>query len=205
MSRLLKRTQLLLAAAVTCLSLTAHAAAKVNQAAPDFNLTSAAGEQVQLSDYQGKYVILEWTNHDCPFVKKHYSSDNMQGLQKKYADQDVVWLSVISSAPGKQGYVDATAANKLTTERGAAPAQVLFDPDGKVGKQYGAKTTPHMYIVKPDGVLAYAGAIDSIKSTDPADIPAATNYVVQAMDELAAGKSVSSPLTKPYGCSVKYM
>ncbi|MBD1391022.1 thioredoxin family protein [Neiella sp. HB171785] len=204
MSRLKKVTQWLLAAAVAGLSMSVHAAVKINQAAPDFALASAAGETVKLSDYQGKYVILEWTNHDCPFVKKHYSSDNMQSLQKKYTGQGAIWLSIISSAPGKQGYVDATAANKLTTDRGAAPTHVLFDPDGKVGKQYGAKTTPHMYVIQPDGILAYAGAIDSIKSTDPADIATATNYLTQAMDELAAGKAVSQPLTKPYGCSVKY-
>ncbi|MBW8190117.1 thioredoxin family protein [Neiella marina] len=184
--------------------LTAQAAVKPNQMAPDFALPSSNGETISLSDYKGKYVILEWTNHDCPFVKKHYSGGNMQGLQKQYTGQDVVWLSIISSAPGKQGYVDATAANMLTTSREAAPTHVLFDGDGQVGKTYGAKTTPHMYIIKPDGMLAYIGAIDSIKSTDPADIARATNYVTQAMNELEAGQAVSKPLTKPYGCSVKY-
>lgn len=183
---------------------TAQAAVKPGQAAPDFTLSAASGETVKLSEYKGKYVILEWTNHDCPFVKKHYNAGNMQNLQKQYTEQGAIWLSIISSAPGKQGYVDATAANMLTTSRNAMPTQVLFDADGKVGKTYGAKTTPHMYIIKPDGILAYIGAIDSIKSTDPADIASATNYVTQAMDQLQANKAVSQPLTKPYGCSVKY-
>lgn len=194
----------LLALFTLSLTFSAHAAVKVNQAAPDFTLTSSSGEQVMLSSFKGKYVILEWTNHDCPFVKKHYGAGNMQSLQKAYTEQDVIWLSIISSAPGKQGHVDATTANMLTNSRGAAPTQVLFDGDGKVGKLYGAKTTPHMYIIKPDGELAYMGAIDSIKSANPADIARATNYVSQAMTELQSGKEVSRPFTKPYGCSVKY-
>lgn len=194
----------LLATFSLTLCLSAQAAVKPGQAAPDFTLSSASGETVKLSDYKGKYIILEWTNHDCPFVKKHYSGGNMQSLQKQYTEEGAIWLSIISSAPGKQGYVDATAANMLTTSRNAMPTQVLFDADGEVGKTYGAKTTPHMYIIKPDGMLAYIGAIDSIKSTDPADIASATNYVTQAMDQLQANKAVSQPLTKPYGCSVKY-
>ncbi|TCI02936.1 thioredoxin family protein [Corallincola luteus] len=182
----------------------AFAAAKPGQAAPDFSLPSASGDTVKLSDYQGKYVVLEWTNHDCPFVKKHYGSGNMQALQKQYTGEDVVWLSIISSAPGKQGNVSATEAMTLTKSRNAHPTHVLLDSSGDVGKAYGAKTTPHIYVITPQGELAYMGAIDSIKSADPADIPKADNYLQLAMADLSQGKAVAQPLTKPYGCSVKY-
>ncbi|MBL4826460.1 MAG: redoxin domain-containing protein [Spongiibacteraceae bacterium] len=176
----------------------------IDQAAPDFSLLSASGKKVALSDYKGKYVVLEWTNHQCPYVKKHYGSNNMQGLQKKYTAKDVVWLSVISSAPGKQGHVDAQKAKQLTEQRQAAPTHVLFDPDGVVGKTYGAKTTPHMYIIDPQGTLRYAGAIDSIKSANPADINSADNYLDLGLSALMAGKQVAQKLTAPYGCGVKY-
>lgn len=179
-------------------------AAKVDKKAPDFSLVNSQGEQVSLSDYAGKYVVLEWTNHQCPYVVKHYGSENMQGLQKKYTDEDVVWLSIISSAPGKQGYVEPNEANELTSTRNASPSHVLFDPEGTVGKMYAAKTTPHMYIIDPDGDLRYAGAIDSIKSANPADIPKAVNYVEAGMQALMAGNSVEKKLTPPYGCSIKY-
>lgn len=180
------------------------AGVKVDKAAPEFSLVNVDNESVSLADYKGKYVVLEWTNHLCPYVKKHYESDNMQGLQKKFTGKEVVWLSIISSAPGKQGYVDAATAKTLTSDRGAAPSEVLFDPEGSVGKMYGAKTTPHMYIIDPDGTLRYAGAIDSIKSANPADIPKATNYVDVGFDELYAGDELSNKNTVPYGCSVKY-
>lgn len=179
-------------------------AANVNETAPGFSLLNSQGEQVSLADFAGKKVILEWTNHDCPYVKKHYGADNMQALQRQYTEDDVVWLSIISSAPGKQGYVDAEQANQLTTSRNASPTHVLFDPDGTVGKDYKAKTTPHMYIIDKEGVLQYAGAIDSIKSANPADIPKATNYVSVGMDALAAGSSPDPAVTVPYGCSIKY-
>jgi peroxiredoxin len=179
-------------------------AAKIEDAAPAFTLQNSQGEAVSLSDYKGKYVILEWTNHQCPYVVKHYGSDNMQSLQKKYTDEDVVWLSIISSAPGKQGYVSADEANQLSADRNAAPTHVLFDPEGEVGKMYAAKTTPHMYIIDPEGELRYAGAIDSIKSANPADIPKAVNYVNASMDALNSGKSPEKTLTPPYGCSIKY-
>lgn len=186
------------------LGFSAQAKIDVDQPAPDFQLSNHKGEQVSLSDFKGKYVVLEWTNHECPYVKKHYGSDNMQNLQKNYTDQNVVWLSIISSAPGKQGHVSAEQAERLTTERDASPSHVLFDPDGDVGKAYSAKTTPHMYIIDPEGMLRYAGAIDSIKSANPADIPKADNYVELGMVSLMAGDEVSNKVTAPYGCSIKY-
>lgn len=174
------------------------------QPAPDFKLTDTNGAEQTLSQYKGKYVVLEWLNHDCPFVKKHYDSQNMQNLQKAYTGLGVVWLSINSSAAGKQGNYDAAAANQLTIEKGASPTAVLLDPSGEVGKLYGAQTTPHMYIIDPNGVLIYQGAIDSVASPDPADIEGATNYVLQALTESMGGKIVSTPATKSYGCSVKY-
>lgn len=182
----------------------ANAAIKVDAPAPDFKLVNSQGEMVNLAEFAGKYVVLEWTNHLCPYVKKHYESDNMQALQRKYTDQDVVWLSIISSAPGKQGHVSPEKANELTETRKASPSHVLFDESGDVGKLYGAKTTPHMYIIDPKGTLRYAGAIDSIKSANPADIVKATNYVEVSMKNLMTGSPVGKKLTPPYGCSVKY-
>ena len=191
-------------AVLCCSAFAASAGVKVDTAAPNFTLLNSHGKTVKLADYKGKYVVLEWTNHLCPFVKKHYDSDNMQALQRNYTDKDVVWLSIISSAKGKQGYVDGTQANALSTERNATPSHVLFDESGEIGKLYGAKTTPHMYIIDPSGTLRYGGAIDSIRSADPADIPKATNYVSEGMNSLLAGQSVTNKLTPPYGCSIKY-
>jgi peroxiredoxin len=179
-------------------------AAKIDTAAPDFTLTGSRNQTVSLSDYKGKLVVLEWTNHECPFVRKHYESGNMQKLQRDYTAKDVVWLSIVSSAPGKQGHVTGEQAEELTKSRDAAPTAVLLDPTGKAGQSYGAKTTPHMYIIDKEGVLRYAGGIDSIKSTDQADIETAKNYVAQSLDELLAGKPVSESATAPYGCGVKY-
>ena len=192
------------AVAALSLSFSAFSAMKIDAPAPAFTLTNSNGDVVSLSDYEGKYVVLEWTNHLCPYVKKHYESDNMQQLQRKFGAQEVVWLSIISSAPGKQGYVDATEANQLTEERNAQPSHVLFDPEGEVGKLYSAKTTPHMYIIDPQGVLKYAGGIDSIKSANPADIPKAENYVDIGLNALLSGQSIDKKLTPPYGCSIKY-
>ena len=185
-------------------SATALANVSVDTPAPDFSLVNTKGETVALSDFKGQFVVLEWTNHLCPYVEKHYGSDNMQGLQRKYTAKDVVWLSIISSAPGKQGHVDATKADQLTLSRNAAPSHVLFDESGEVGKRYGAKTTPHMYIIDPQGSLRYAGAIDSIKSANPADIAKADNYVEKGLAALMAGEQVGNKVTVPYGCSVKY-
>ena len=191
-----------------CLLMTATwtmAAPKIGQPAPNFSLVDSTGKTVSLDEFKGKTVILEWTNHQCPFVRKHYDSGNMQSTQKSFADDEaVVWLSIVSSAPGKEGFVSAAEANELTKTRQASPDKVLLDPEGLVGKTYSAKTTPHMYIIDTEGSLQYMGAIDSINSADKADISKAENYVLKAMAELKAGKSVSQALTRPYGCSVKY-
>ena len=162
------------------------------------------GIEHSLAQYRGKFVVLEWTNDGCPYVGKHYGTGNMQALQKKYVDQGVVWLSIISSAPGRQGYADGARANKLTQERNAAPSAVLLDPDGTIGQVYGAKTTPHMYVVDPEGTLLYMGGIDSIPTANWDDVPKADNYVSAALDEALAGTPVSKAVTRPYGCSVKY-
>lgn len=182
----------------------ALAAPKVGEPAPAFTATDSQGKTVSLADFKGKFVVLEWTNNECPFVVKHYKSGNMQATQKDAIAQGAVWLSVVSSAPGKQGHVDGKRADELSKERGATPSHVLLDPSGAVGRLYEAKTTPHMYLIGKDGKLLYAGGIDSIPSADPADIKDATNYVKVALAEAAAGKPVSNPVTKPYGCSIKY-
>lgn len=191
-------------AAGLAFSAAAWAAPSVGAPAPAFSAVDSNGKTVSLTDYKGKHVVLEWTNDGCPFVKKHYSSGNMQGLQKEFTAQNVVWLSVISSAPGQQGHVDGAAANKLTTTRGAAPTAVLLDPKGDLGRLYGAKTTPHLFVIDPAGKLEYAGGIDSIASPDAADISSATPFLKVALTEALAGKPISTPVTKPYGCSIKY-
>lgn len=185
-------------------SVTSAAAVEVDKPAPGFTLNNVSGTMVSLSEYLGKTVVLEWTNHECPYVQKHYSSDNMQSLQRKYTAKGVVWLSIISSAPGKQGHIDAETAIQLTSSRNAAPTQVLFDPEGKVGKQYGARTTPHMFIIDKGGTLRYMGAIDSIKSANTKDIAKATNYVDEGLTTLLAGQTLTKKSSSPYGCSVKY-
>ncbi|MDP1556541.1 MAG: redoxin domain-containing protein [Hyphomonas sp.] len=185
---------------------TAQAAPASGTPAPAFTGLTSAGETISLADFAGKTVVLEWTNDGCPFVKKHYAAppSNMQTLQKGAAADDIVWISVISSAQGEQGYADAARANELTSSRGAAPAHVVLDEAGTIGKLYGAKTTPHMFIVTPDGQLAYDGAIDSKASAKVDDIAVATNYVTAALADLKAGLPVATPVTKPYGCAVKY-
>jgi peroxiredoxin len=182
----------------------AGAAAEVGRPAPEFTGVDSMGKTQRLSDYRGKTVVLEWTNHECPYVGKHYGSGNMQALQKEARAQGIVWLSVISSAPGKQGNVSAQQANELTRSRGAAPSAVILDPQGTIGRLYGAKTTPHMYIVDPQGTLVYMGGIDDRPTTNRADIATAKNYVRAALAELRTGKPVSQAVTRPYGCSVKY-
>lgn len=179
-------------------------AATVGAPAPDFQCTDSAGRTRSLSEFKGKTVVLEWTNRQCPFVKKHYDLCNMQALQKKYAGQGVVWLSVVSSAPGNQGYVTAPEANEHVKAVGAAPTAVLLDPDGKVGRLYGAQTTPHCFVIDGTGKLVYAGAIDDKNSTNPADIKGAKNYVADALDALKSGKPVPTASTRAYGCGVKY-
>ncbi|MFA5684153.1 MAG: thioredoxin family protein [Lysobacteraceae bacterium] len=180
-------------------------AASIGEAAPAFTLADSHGKSHSLADYHGKTVILEWTNHECPFVKKHYGAGNMQAQQRAAVADGIVWLTINSSNVGQQGHVDADFANKLFAESyQAANTAYLFDTDGVVGRAYGAKTTPQMYIIDADGVLRYNGAIDSIPSADQADIADATQHVSVALAELAAGKPVGVPLTQPYGCSVKY-
>lgn len=182
----------------------AQGAAKPGAKAPDFSVVDVDGKLQKLSDYAGKTVILEWTNHDCPYVRKHYGSATMQTLQKDMAKEGVVWLSVISSPAGEQGHVDAARAKELSRTRDAAPASILLDPQSKLARAYGAQTTPHMYIVDPKGTLAYAGAIDDKPSSSPSSLTGARSYIRQAVAELKAGKPVSEPATKAYGCVVKY-
>lgn len=176
----------------------------VNQPAPLFSGAAADGSTVNLADLRGKTVVLEWTNHECPFVVKHYESGNIPNLQKDAVAQGIVWLQVISSAPGKQGYIDGETARKLNAERGATPTNTVFDPDGNIGKLYAATNTPQFFIINPEGVLVYKGGIDSIPSADIEDIAKAENYVSAALAELAVGKPVTQSSTKPYGCTVKY-
>lgn len=197
--------RLLLAAAVAALSAPVLAAApRVGQPAPAFTALDSDGKNVSLAGYHGKFVVLEWTNDGCPFVQHYYKRGNMQALQKEYTGKGVVWLSVISSAPGAQGYADGARANQLTQQRGAAPSAVLLDSSGKLGHLYDAKTTPHMFIIDPNGTLLYAGGIDSEPSTDPDDIAKASPYVKTALDQALAGKPVTQAVTQPYGCSIKY-
>ena len=180
------------------------AAVMPGQEAPDFTLTDSNGDSVSLSDFAGKKVVLEWTNHECPFVRKHYSSGNMQATQKAVTAKGVVWLSIISSAPGKQGYVTGEKANALTAERGAAPTGVLLDPKGQVGRLYGATATPQMVIMDEKHTVLYAGAIDDVPTANPGDLKRAHNLVLAAFDDIEAGRPVRTPYETPYGCTVKY-
>jgi len=178
--------------------------AKVDQPAPAFTLTDSDGNRHSLSDFKGKYVVLEWVNYDCPFVMKHYGSGNMPALQEEYTGKDVVWLSICSSAPGKQGHFETAALKERMKKEKAAPTAYLIDEDGTVGKMYEARTTPHMYIINPEGTLVYAGGIDNMASTNKDDIPKATNYVREGLNAALEGKTIATKTSKPYGCSVKY-
>ncbi len=200
----LNKTALLAGAVSLALAFSVHGAARPGESAPDFTLTDIEGNSHSLSDFAGKTVILEWTNHQCPFVVKHYGANNMQTQQADHVGDDVVWLVINSSAEGKQGNVSPDQATEIMSEWNANNSAYLFDTDGTVGRAYGAMTTPHMYIIDPEGNLRYNGAIDSIPSADQADIPEATQYVVQAMAEMRAGIPISTATTQPYGCSVKY-
>ena len=180
------------------------AEARLEEQAPQFRLTDAGGKEHALADYRGKYVVLEWVNFDCPFVHKHYGSGNMQRLQKKYRDKGVVWLSISSSAPGRQGYFEGDALRQRIAKEKAQPTVYLIDGDGRVGMMFGAKATPTMCIINPDGLLIYEGGIDNTPSTDVADIATATNYVEQGLDEALAGKPLAVTSSRSYGCSVKY-
>jgi len=179
-------------------------AARVGEKAPDFMATDSNGVEHTLSQYAGKYVVLEWHNNGCPYVRKQYNSGNMQKLQKEWTARGGVWLTVISSAPGMQGYVTANEENTYLIQMNAAPTAALLDPTGKLGHLYDAKTSPHMFIIDPSGKLIYDGAIDDQPTPDPASVAGATNYVSQALAEALAGKPVSVPTSRPYGCSVKY-
>ena len=195
----------LLAIAASCaITSTLHAAVSIGKPAPDFTLTDPDGNRHALSDYAGRIVVLEWVNHGCPFVGKHYGSGNMQKLQKTYTGADVVWLTICSSAPGQQGHESAAGWKKEIAAKGMAPTALLMDEAGAVGRMYGAKTTPHMYVIDSKGNLAYMGAIDSIASTRVADVEKAENYVVAAIASIKAGEPVAKPTSNPYGCNVKY-
>ncbi|MCS7062488.1 MAG: thioredoxin family protein [Methylacidiphilales bacterium] len=177
---------------------------KVGDKAPEFTLPSAAGDEVKLADYSGKFVVLEWVNYQCPFVKKHYVNGDMQKLQREFTEKGVIWLSICSSAPGKQGHFPREKVAEEVSRQKAVPTAYLIDEEGTVGRAYGAKTTPHLFIISPEGKVIYAGAIDSIRSVDPQDVPKATNYVREALQAALEGKEVKIPSTTPYGCSVKY-
>jgi peroxiredoxin len=176
----------------------------VGASAPEFSLADAKGKTHSLGEYKGKYVVLEWFNPDCPFVKKHYGGGNMQKLQQEFTNKGVVWLTIDSNAPGLEGNITADQATKIMDSWKTHQTALLLDPEGKVGRSYGAKNTPHMFVIGPDGKIVYEGAIDSKASPNPNDIPSSTNYVKVALDESLAGKPVSTSNTKPYGCSVKY-
>ncbi|MEO8101193.1 MAG: thioredoxin family protein [Betaproteobacteria bacterium] len=182
----------------------AFATAAVGKAAPDFTLTELGGKPVRLADFKGRHVVLEWHNPHCPFVAKHYDSGNMPGLQSKYDAKDTVWLSVNSTHPGHQDFMSSDKLKGYLADKGATPDAYLIDANGAVGMAYGARTTPHMYVINPAGLLVYAGAIDDKRSTQLEDAKSAKNYLVAALEESKGGKPVSMASTQPYGCSVKY-
>jgi hypothetical protein len=202
----MKRTNfyLILAALVLCAVPVLFAAAKVGDSAPDFTATASNGKTFRLADYRGKYVVLEWHNNGCPYVGKHYRSGNMQRLQKEWTAKGVVWFTILSSAPGQQGYVTAGEENSYLAKMQAAPTAALLDPSGDIGHLYDAKTSPQMVVINPQGVVIYDGAIDDKPTTDLSDVPGATNYVSLALEQSMAGKQVQTSATRPYGCSVKY-
>jgi hypothetical protein len=179
-------------------------AVQIGEPAPQFTAVDSQGNIRHLSDFRGETVVLEWTNAECPYTRKHYSSGNMQSIQALAHERHVIWLTVISSAPGKQGYADGPAANTLTRSRNAHPTAVLLDPTGTVGRLYHAKTTPHMFVIDKNGALKYMGGIDSIATADVSDIPSAEPYLKEAMLAVVDDKPVAHPVTKPYGCSIKY-
>jgi peroxiredoxin len=182
----------------------AVAQARVGNLAPGFNVTDSHGKMQSLDRYKGKYVVLEWHNQGRPFTRKHYSSGNMQNLQKEWTGKGVVWFTVISSAPGSQGYMTPDQENAYVLKVNASPSAVLLDPMGKLGHLYNAKTTPDMYVIDPNGKLIYSGAIDNRATPDPDDVKGAENYVSDALSSSMAGKPVQTPSTRPYGCAVKY-
>jgi peroxiredoxin len=190
--------------AVSTLTPRTFATLRVGMPAPNFTAKTSTGQTVSLSDYKGKVVVLEWTNHECPFVLKHYRSGNMQKLQQEAQAKGVVWFSVVSSAPGQQGFVTAEQANAIVKEQKASPTAVLLDPEGTLGRLYGARTTPHMFVIDQAGRLQYMGAIDDQPGLGNQDVTKANNYVRTAIQQILAGQKVTTSTTQPYGCSVKY-
>jgi peroxiredoxin len=199
-----KLSRLAMSCGIALLLITAALAVKIGEPAPGFSSVDSKGKAQKLSDYKGKYVVLEWHNQGCPYTRKHYESGNMQQLQKKWTDHGVVWLTVISSAPGTQGFVTPTQENEYVEKMKAAPSAVLMDPAGTLGHLYSAKTTPHMFVIDPQGTLIYQGAIDDHPTSNQVDIAGAKNYVDRALTEATEKKPVTEPATRPYGCSVKY-
>ena len=185
------------------LAATAYAL-RPGDAAPDFHGSDSNGNSQTLAQYRGKFVVLEWANQGCPYEQKHYKSGNMERLQREWTSKGVVWLSVISSAPGEQGYVTPPEENDYLRTMHAAPTAAVLDPSGAIGRLYGAKTTPHMFVIDPQGKLVYEGALDDQPTPDPASLKIAHNYVSEALEDAMAGKPVPTPVTRPYGCSVKY-
>ena len=200
------KTKLILTAITTLAAGALYAAdvPPVGSAAPEFSAPDTNGKTQSLSEYKGKYVVLEWFNPECPFVKKHYGPGNMQKLQKEYTDKGVVWLTVDSNAPGTEGNITAEQAKKIMESWKTHQTALLLDPESKIAKLYGSKNTPNMVIINPEGKIVYEGAIDSKATPNPADIPSSTNYVKNALDESLAGKPVSNSQTKPYGCHITY-
>lgn len=190
--------------AIALVPVSARAQAVVGSQAPNFTATDSHGQTHSLNEYRGKYVVLEWHNHDCPYTRKHYVSGNMEALQREWTAKGVVWFTVISSAPGQQGYMTDAEENEYLEKMHADPTAVLIDPQGKLGRLFGAKTTPEMYVIDPEGKLIYEGAIDNRPTTDVSDINGADNYLSDALTEAIAGKPVEHPYTRSYGCSVKY-
>lgn len=201
---MMKRMLMLTLGLAMAVPMGARATATLEQPAPGFTAKTADGRSLDLASLRGKTVVLEWTNHECPYVRKHYESGNIPAQQKDAAAHGIVWLQVISSASGEQGYVDGATAQQLNAQRGAAPAATLLDPSGAIGRAYEARTTPHMYVIRPDGTLAYKGGIDSIATANKDDIAKAEPYVKLALADVAAGRKVAQASTRPYGCSVKY-
>lgn len=193
-----------LALAVLAVPLPALAEAEVGAPAPDFTATDIGGNAFSLAEQRGKPVVLEWTNHECPFVVKHYSTGNMQAAQKAATKDGAIWVSIVSSAPDKQGHVTPEQAAEIIKAQGAAPTTQILDPAGAIGRAYGAKTTPHVFVIDANGVVAYAGAIDDDPSADPATVAGAKNYVLAALEALKAGVPVDPAQTRAYGCGVKY-
>jgi peroxiredoxin len=193
------------ALSIVCMTAPSARAAQIGSQAPDFHGTDSSGKTQSLDQYRGKFVVLEWHNHDCPYTVKHYQSGNMQSLQKQWTAKGVVWLTIISSAPGQQGYVDAPQENAYLKKMDAKPTAAILDPKGSIGHLYDAKTTPNMFVIDPSGKLIYAGAIDDHPTTEVSDIQSSKNYVSAALTQAMTGGAVQTPATRPYGCSVKYL